>query len=215
MFVPRYRAAGQGNARVIPYGQGARMGTIEAGHAGALAAAEDIARGFTAFALRANAWTWRVVAEREVLAPLNARSEGWPLAERNYGPSGLALADDTWDVRWAVVIEGRAHEANVPLPRVTHWVDAQTAQPLFVMRRDASGALREIGVLAHRYSGDVARYPAFPSGDAANVFDPVAEAFLVLPSGGWRRESWDVRSTPLEANELRALISTDSLSRGQ
>jgi hypothetical protein len=215
MYVPRYRAAGEGNARVIPYGQGARMGAIEAGHAGALAAAEDIARGFSAFALRPNAWTWRFVAEREVLAPLNVRSEGWPLAEKNHGPSGLSLADDAWDVRWAVVIEGRALDSSAPLPRATYWIDAQTAQPLFVMRRDASGALREVGVLAHRYSGDIARYPAFASGGAANVFDPVAEAFLTLPSGGWRRESWDARSTPLEPNELRALLATDSLARGQ
>jgi hypothetical protein len=215
MFVPRYRAAGQGNARVIPYGQGARMGAIEAGHAGALAATEDIARGFSAFALRPNAWTWRLLAEREVLAPLNARAEGWPLAERNYGPSGLSLADDAWDVRWAVVIEGRARDASVPLPRVIYWIDEQTAQPLYVMRSDASGTLREVGVLAHRYSGDIARYPAFPGGEDANVFDPVAEAFLALPSGGWRRESHDVRSTPLPHDELRALLSTDALSRGR
>jgi hypothetical protein len=118
-------------------------------------------------------------------------------------------------VRLAVVIEGRARDASVPLPRVSYWVDAHSALPLYVLRRDASGALREVGVIAHRYSGDVARYPAFPSGDAANVFDPVAEAFLTLPSGGWRRESWDARSTPLERSELRALLSTDSLMRGQ
>ena len=215
MYLPRYRAAGQGNARVVPVQQGGRLGPIEAGHAGALAATEDIERGFTGLALRPNAWTWRVLGEREVIAPLNARREGWPLRERNHGPSGVSLADDSWDVRWAVVIEGRARAANVPLPRVTYWVDAQTAQPLYVMRRAASGALREVGVLAHRHSGDVARYPAFPSGEPANAFDPVAAGFLVLPSGGWRRESWDVRSTPLDPAELRALLSTDSLARGR
>lgn len=215
VFMPRYRAAGQDNARVLPYGQGGRLSTIEAGHGGALAVAEDIERGFTGLALRPNAWTWRVVAEREVLAPLNARSEGWPLHEgRNYGPSGLSLASDTWDVRWAVVIEGRAHATNTPTPRVTYWVDAQTAQPLYAMRRTAAGALREVGVLAHRYSADTAHYPAFPNGDAANVFDPVAAAFLTLPSGGWRRESWDTRSVPVDGKEIRALLSTDALTRG-
>ncbi len=216
VFVPRYRAAGQGNARAIPYGQGGRLGTIEAGHGSALAVAEDIERGFTGLALRPNAWTWRVVDEREVLAPLNARSVGWPLRDdRNYGPSGLSLASDTWDVRWAVVIEGRALAPNAPTPRVTYWVDAQTAQPLYAMRRSASGGLREVGVLAHRYSTDSARYPAFPDGAAAHVFDPVAAAFLTLPSGGWRRESWDARSVPLDEAELRPLLSTDSLLRGR
>jgi hypothetical protein len=114
-----------------------------------------------------------------------------------------------------VVIEGHARDGSAPLPRVTYWVDAQTAQPLYVMRRSASGALREVGVLAHRYSADAARYPAFPSGEPANVFDPVAAAFLDLPSGGWRRESWDARSVPLDSGELRSLLSTDSLTRGR
>lgn len=216
IFVPRYRAAGQGNARAIPYAQGGRLGAIEAGHGAALAVAEDIGRGFTGLALRPNAWTWRIVAERELVAPLAARSEGWPLGEgRNYGPSGLSLASDAWDVRWAVAIEGRARRALASgVARMTFWIDVQTAQPLYVIARDADGALREIGVLAHRYSGDVASYPALPDGAPANVFDPVAAAFLALPSGGWRRESWDARSLPLDPDSLRALISIDRLSRG-
>jgi hypothetical protein len=216
MFVPRYRAAGSDNARVLPYAQGGRMGAIDAGHAGALAVSEDAERGFTGLALRPSAWAWRVVGEQEVVAPLNARVEGWPLRDgRNHGPSGLSLASDTWDVRWAVVIEGQAKEPGARLPHVTYWVDAQTAQPLYVMRRSASGTLREVGILAHRYSGDVPSYPTFPNGEPANVFDPVAASFLGLPSGSWRRESWDVRSTPIDAAELRALVSTDSLSRGR
>jgi hypothetical protein len=84
-----------------------------------------------------------------------------------------------------------------------------------VVRRTASGAPREIGVLAHRYSGDVARYPSLPSGEPANVFDPVAAAFLTLPSGGWRRDAWDVRSLPMEPAALRARVSNDALMRGR
>lgn len=216
VFVPRYRSAGGGNARALPYGQGGRAAVIEAGHGRALAVAEDIDRGFTGLALRPNAWTWRVVAEREVLAPLNARVEGWPLrANRNHGPSGLSLASDTWDLRWAVVIEGRARGDPLRLPRVTYWIDAQTVQPLYVMRRAAGGALREVGVLAHRYSGDVPGYPVPASGEPVNAFDPVAAAFLALPSGGWRRESWDARSLPLEPRALRERLSTDALVRGR
>lgn len=134
-----------------------------------------------------------------------------PSAQKRTGPS---LASDSWDVRWAVVIEGPAREAEAPFPRVTCWVDAQTAQPLYLMRRAASGALREVGMLAYRYSSDVARYPAWPRGDAANTLDPGAAAFLTLPSGGWRRESWDARSVPIDESELRALLSTDALTRG-
>jgi hypothetical protein len=151
-----------------------------------------------------------------VIALLNASTAGWPLREgRNYGPSGLSLASDRWDVRLAVAIEGRARGAAPRgIARVTYWVDAQTAQPLYAMLRDAQGELREVGVLAHRYAGDDARAPAWPSGEPANTFEPVAAAFLVLPSGGWRRESWDATSLPLPTEELRALLSLDRLSRG-
>ncbi len=216
MYAPRYRAAGQGSAGVIPYGQGERLAAIEAGHGRALAATEDIRRGFTGLALRPNAWKWRFIAEREVLAPLNARTEGWPLrAGRNHGPGGLSFASDAWDLRWAVVIEGRARQPQAGIARITYWVDVQTAQPLYVILRRESGEPLELGVLAHRYSGDVPGYPAWPTGDAANVFDPVAAAFLALPSGGWRRESWDVRSLPPETNALRALVTTDALVHGR
>ena len=35
-----------------------------------------------------------------MLAPLNATRPGWPdEPDRNYGPSGLSVATDRWDVR--------------------------------------------------------------------------------------------------------------------
>ena len=151
-----------------------------------------------------------------MIAPLNARVPGWPVREgRNHGPSGLSLASDAWDVRWAVVLEGRSRDGDRSLPRVTHWVDAQTAQPLYVIRRSRSGALREVGVLAHRYAGDDPRAQRLLEGGTANAFDPVAAAFLTLPSGGWRRESWDARAAPVDSRVRRALLSTSDLSRGR
>jgi hypothetical protein len=68
----------------------------------------------------------------------------------------------------------------------------------------------------HRYSGDAAQYPAWPSGEPAHVFDPVAAGFYFVPGrgSGWRRESYDVRSLPLEPDDLRKLTSTDELQKG-
>ena len=78
------------------------------------------------------------------------------------------------------------------------------------------GALLDVGMLVHRYSGDAARYPTWPSNEPANVFDPVAAAFYFVPGrgSGWRRESYDVRSLPLEPGDLRKLTSTDELQKG-
>jgi hypothetical protein len=49
------------------------------------------------------------------------------------------------------------------------------------------------------------------------VFDPVAAAFYFVPGGGsgWRRESYDVRSLPIEPGEIRKLTSTDDLQKGR
>jgi hypothetical protein len=97
------------------------------------------------------------------------------------------------------------------------WVDWQTQQPLYFMTHKKNGTLVDVGILVHRFSGDTARYPAWPSGEPANVFDPVAAAFYFVPGagGGWRRESYDVRSVPIDPGELRKLTSTDELVKGR
>ena len=79
-------------------------------------ATAHLRRGFVGLSLRPNAYDWTYMGERDVIAPLNGSYLGWPEApDRNYGPSGLSLANDTWDVRHAVVIQGvaRRNEANV------------------------------------------------------------------------------------------------------
>ena len=58
-------------------------------------------------AMRPNAYDWRFIEERPVLAPLNGSRAGYPKEKnRNFGSSGLSVGSDRWDVRWATVIEG-------------------------------------------------------------------------------------------------------------
>ena len=84
---------------------------------------ENLRRGFTGLALRPNAYVWRVQGEREVLAPINVTRGGYPEdRERNFGPSGLSVGNDRWDVRYAVVIQG-ALEGARPGVRPAHAVD--------------------------------------------------------------------------------------------
>ena len=181
-------------------------------------ATEDIRRGFTGLAIRPNAYDWRLVAEREVLAPLNGLIEGWPLSEdRNYGPSGLSVASDRWDVRQAVVIEGQLRRPVDEMVRVELWIDWQTLQPLYYVSRRKDGALLDIGILVHRFSGDISGYPEWPGGMPANVFDPVAQVSYnaIHGGGGWRRESYDLRSVPFSPGEQRFMTTADTLVRGR
>ena len=73
-----------------------------------------------------------------------------------------------------------------------------------------------MGILVHRFSGDLPGYPAWPDGEPARVFDPVAAVFFDESDGsGWRRESYDVRSMPLAPDEMRHRTSSDFLQRAR
>ena len=175
-------------------------------------------RGFEGLTLRPNAYQWRVLAERDVLAPLNVTRVGYPEdPDRNWGPSGLSAGNDRWDVRRAIVIQGALRDPGRDYDLLTLYVDVQTQQPLYVMsRRRRGGQLLEVGVLLYRFSGDVRGYPQWPNGEKANVFDPVAAVFFEVADGGsgWRREGYDILSIPRSEAEVMKMISASDLSRG-
>jgi hypothetical protein len=219
LFTPRYTVAGESGGGPVPFGTGGEYGAIESIQPTAginIAATEDIRRGFTGLVIRPNAWRWRYAGEREVIAPLNSVRPGYPTSpDRNFGPSGLSVADDRWEVRWATVIEGVTRKPVDDVARVTLYIDYQTQQPLYWISRRANGLLLEVGIQVHRFSGDLPDYPAWSeAAGPAYVFDPVGAAFYWVPgSAGWRRENWGVRSVPVDPDEMRELLAIDTLER--
>ena len=219
LFTPRYTVAGESGGGPVPFGTGGQYGALESIQPTAginIAATEDIRRGFTGLVIRPNAWRWKWVGEREVIAPLNSVRPAYPTSpDRNFGPSGLSVADDRWEVRWAAVIEGVPRKPVDDAARVTLWIDQQTQQPLYWISRRANGLLLEVGIQVHRFSGDLPDYPTWPdAGGPAYVFDPVGAAFYWVPGGaGWRRESWGVRSVPVDPDKMRELMAIDVLER--
>ena len=220
-YVPRYRVAGDSGGGGLATGgggdYGAPSGAINPTAAESIHQTEHLPRGFTALALRPNAYVWRVLGEREVLAPLNSAWPGYPInPDKNFGPHGLSVASDRWDVRWAVVIEGKLRMRNQAFETLTLYVDYQTQHPLYAVTKGSRGRLLDVGIPVHRFSDDTLNYPGWPSGDRASVFDPVAEVFYrVADDSGWRRESYNVRSTPPEPRLRRRFTSTDFLVRGK
>jgi hypothetical protein len=221
LYMPRYTVTGESGGGPLPIGAGdsngiPKLDTIQPTAGLNIAATENLRKGFVGLAIRPNAYDWKLVGEREVLAPLNATLEGWPgEPDRSYGPSGLSVASDRWDLRYAVVIEGVARRRSDEVAAVQLWIDWQTQQPLYFISKRDNGLLLDIGILVHRFSSDRGGYPDWPGGGRAHVFDPVAAAFYYVPSGGsgWRRESYDVRSLPPDPKELRKYTSTDALTR--
>jgi hypothetical protein len=219
VYVPRYRVAGDSGGGGVPLGGGlAPGGAINPTAGESIASTENLRRGFEGLALRPNAYVWRVLGEREVLAPINITRTGYPDDEtRNFGPSGLSVGNDRWDVRWAVVIQGALKERGRDFDLLTLWIDYQTQQPLYVIaKRRRGGQLLEVGIQLHRFSGDVLRYPPWPDGSNAYVFDPVGAVFYDAADGGsgWRREAYDLLSIPRSPEDLRRMASPAHLTRG-
>lgn len=224
MYMPRYRVAGDAGGGGMSMGGGfgggdfsGAGGSINPAGGESAAATEHLRRGFVGLSLRPNAYHWRLLGEREVLAPINVTRVGYPEdPDRNYGPSGLSPGTDRWDVRQAVVLQGALKERGRDYDTLTVYVDVQTLQPLYWITRRGS-RLIDVGILLHRFSGDLTSYPSWTDGTAALVFDPVAAMFFDAAEGrsGWRRESFDVVSTPPPPGELGELTSTGSLTRGR
>lgn len=220
VYVPRYRISGDSGGGGVPVGGNGEygVGAINPTAGESIATTENLRRGFTGLSLRPNAYHWRIRGAREVIAPINVTRDGYPQnPDRNFGPRGLSIGSDRWDIRWAVILQGAIKERGREYDFITLYVDWQTRQPLYVItKRRQGGQLVEVGILAHRFSGDNFAYPRWPDGQAANVFDPVAELFYDTADGGsgWRRESYDIRSVPKSVKEMRRLTSQAHLTRG-
>lgn len=214
-YLPAFMWGGQSGGGGLTYGA---SGGINPSAGINIGTTEDARLGLTGLSVRPNAYDWRLRGRTVVIAPINAMRAGYPVdEERNYGFSGLSVADDRWDVRAAVVIEGALKRQNETIRTVTLYLDELTLQPLYWISRADRRRLVEVGILVHRYTGDVRDYPEVPGGSQALVFEPVAASFFnaLAGRGGWMRESWDLSSLPFSDEERRTLLSSDSLMRGR
>lgn len=219
MYAPMYRMHDFGAGGSLPTGSNGLTPTGSISPASALSAAitEYLPSGFLDISFRPNAYHWRVLGEREVLAPINGTRPGYPIEnERNFGSWGLSVGSDRWEVRQAVVIEGLLKVRGEAFDKLQLYIDQQTQVPLYVITRKNRGQLLDVGIPVHRFSGDVIGYPNWPTAqERALIFDPVAAVFLhVRDRSGWRRENYDVRSVPPQRKSLRRMVSTDFLVRG-
>lgn len=214
-FTPGYVVAGQSQG-----GGGVAIGdnvSISPGAGSSLAESENARSGFTGMFLRPNAYVWRLLGEKTVLAPINGVNPGWPtVEERNYGYSGMSVAADRWDVRHAVVIEGALRERDETIRTLMIYVDYQTLQPLYWITRTSKRRLVEVGVLVHRFSGDDPDALPWPDSSPAAEFEPVAASFFnaLAGRGGWLRESYQFHSTPYTDAERKRMTTNNGLQTG-
>jgi hypothetical protein len=210
LFVPSYmRGAITGGGKlVLPEGM---ISTPDP----SIAVGENWRRGFVGLLIRPNAYQFKVREVRDVIAPINARSAGYPQTkDRSYGSSGLSLATDRWEIRRAVVIDGVRRSVLGKLNRLTLWVDALTAQPLYMVTQRPNGLVYEVGIFMGSYSGDDLGRPMWDgNGESFGAILPVAESVWVIADQSWLRESFDLRMNPLTENERRDVIDTFTLQK--
>ncbi len=175
--------------------------------------------GFEGLELRPLLHEFRVLGVQDVLTPIDARTPAFPTdAERDFGPFGLSFASDRWDLRRALVLEGRARaeRGGDQVARLLLYVDLQTLVPLYYASWGSRAEAIDVGMYAGRWSEERADYPRWPD-DAERpirVIDPVGASFAhIEQGGGWRRESFEMVSTPLEDGEVRRMLSVKELTK--
>jgi hypothetical protein len=228
LYMPSYSVGVQPAQQLaIPGGGGIDGG----GAGGAMAGAAGIAAdgggtlqtrrsGFEGLELRPILWDFRVAGLQDVIAPINIASPLWPEEpEREFGPWGLSFASDRWELRRALVLEGRVRgkPRERGEARQIFYVDLQTLTPLYYVSYDAKDEAIDVGVFAGRWSEDRPSYPAWPDEKQrpVRVIDSVGAAFANLAvDGSWRRESWEIVSTPPPDDELKRMESVAGLTKG-
>ena len=210
LFMPSYTRGLPtiGGKLALPDG---RVSTPDPG----IAVSEHWRRGFVGMAIRPNAYRFQLIGTRDVIAPLNSIVPGYPTErERSYGPSGLSVASDRWDVRRAVVIEGTRQRADLQAAYLKLYLDAQTQQPLYWITRRANRGIFEVGIFVGRFSGDDPLQTRWEDpGESFGVILPVAESMFVAGGESWLRESYALRSDPPTSEERADFSSVQGLTK--
>jgi hypothetical protein len=212
VYVPSFtRARSVDNVGLtMPDGQTTNVGNP------AIAASEPLRKGFVGLLIRPNAYEWTLGGAKDVLAPANVRASGYPPEpSRNFGPSGLSLASDRWDLRRALVLDGKRKARDGNVASISLWIDALTFQPLYWVSRRGNGAVYEVGIFAHRWSADDHTSAEWQGNGAGfGVMIPVAQSFTVAgEGGGWRREAYILASEPPPDADVQNFLSVKGLQR--
>jgi hypothetical protein len=100
--------------------------------------------------------------------------------------------------------------------RFVQYIDAQTLAPLYYASWDSRDEAIDVGMFVGRWSEGRQGYRPWPDAPERPVraIDPVGAAFAnVSEDGGWRRESWEIVSTPPSDEVLKRELSVAELTK--
>jgi len=221
LYMPSFSVGVVKPTAIAAFGGGAG-GEGGIGGAGAAAAASSITTkrsGFEGLEMRPLLYTFRLLGAHDVLAPINASTPSYPTdPDREFGPWGLSFASDRWDLRRTVVIEGKAKQERTveQVSRFRLYLDAQTLAPLYYASWDNRDEQIDVGLHVGRWSEGRGDYRRWPTDEELpiRVIDSVGAAYAnILEDGGWRRESWEIVSTPPNDKTVKREVSVNNLTK--
>jgi hypothetical protein len=164
---------------------------------------------------------WRVVGVRDLLAPINSKTPAYPeVDDRDFGPWGISFANDRWELRRSIVLEGRLKEGRFEdrVHRFVWYLDLQTLTPLYHVGIRDDGSPGAVGYFVGRWSEDRESYPPWPDDGArpVRVIDSVGAGLVDwTQKEGVRIEHWDTVAIPPADKRVKRMISESGLRRGR
>ncbi len=156
---------------------------------------------------------WKVAGVLDLLAPINTTGDTFPIErERGYGPWGISFANDRWELRRVLVLDGRLQKGQFDdgTERFRWYLDLQTLQPLYYAAERRNGEAAGVGYWVWRWSEDRPDYPRWPDDEERpiRVLDQIGTAFVDWNDNyAVRSESGNRVSVPPPDKEINRMIS--------
>jgi hypothetical protein len=155
---------------------------------------------------------WRYLGETKVLAPIDSRLVPYRgQGAANFGPTGLSLANDVWQVREAIILEQRPKQDRHPYRLKRLWVDKQTSVVLYAAAWDRNGELWKLIYGASRWSESDLQDTKV---DGLRSFLRVCDILVNVKTGsGTRLEIYDLQPTRMSPDSVQRQINLGRLVR--
>jgi len=167
-------------------------------------------------------YEWTCLGTHDYLAPGNTRIKGYPyVKDQNFGPYGLSLANDRWEMRKMIKVRMRSRSGDHPYSFKDIYIDAQTFQPHYSFAYDQKDELWKIIWHAKRWSEDKSLagdwYDGWDGVDEPRDLRVVGDIIVNVQTGtGNRIEFWDANGKPMESKaKIRRYIDTGRLTLGR
>jgi len=164
-------------------------------------------------------YEWECLGRMPLVAPTDSKRRGYPYAEDlDFGPYGLSLAHDRWELRDAVKVRMTPKDADHPYAYKDIYMDRQTLTPLCSFAYDRKEALWKIIWHNSRWSGSGPEdyYEGWEGVPEPRDLKAVADVIVNVQTGtGNRIEGWDVHGNPLPRGKVRRYIAVGRLTQGR